>query len=577
MPQRKSDPKNKHLDKVITLAKKHSDDPAIEPFIRQYYDDIAEEDLLQHAPADLCGAALGHWEFGARRTAGETRVRVFNPDAEKDGWQSPHTILEMVNDDMPFLVDSTIMTLTRSGIGVHLTVHPILRLARDKRGAITRLVAPGEGQADALVESWMHLEVDHQTDTDILKKLETELRSTMRDVRATFSDWETMRTRVDEVCTAVEQHRAFLGDAEVDEGQRFLEWMANNHFTFLGFRVYELVEEKGEDVLKIVPNSGLGILRDAEAKISSSFLVLPKDVRTRARSREFMIVTKANSVATVHRPGYLDYVGVKRFDSKGNVIGEWRFLGLFTSTAYSRSPRDIPVLREKVAEVIRRSKLPAGSHDLKALLHILETFPRDELFQSTTDELFETAMGVVHLQERQRVKLLMRRDSFGRFFSCLVYVPRDRYNSQVRTKIQNILFKALNGKSVEHNVQLSESALARIHVIVRTAPWKLPKYDRRALQQEIALAVRSWQDELKDALVGKYGEEQGLKHFVRYGNYFPVAYQEDCKAKAAVFDIEQMDALNGDESLRMSLYRPKHAPLGYLRFKIFHREQEIPI
>ncbi|MGH8401503.1 MAG: NAD-glutamate dehydrogenase domain-containing protein, partial [Gammaproteobacteria bacterium] len=518
-------------------------------------------------------AALGHWEFGAKRAAHESRVRVFNPDAKKNSWKSPHTIIEMVNDDMPFLVDSTIMALTRNGIGVHLTIHPILRLKRDARGVVTGLA---EG-ADALAESWIHIEVDHQSDPANLKKLEAELQAAMRDVRATVSDWQVMRDKVSDVCKAVDAGRSVLGDAEVDEGQLFLRWMLENHFTFLGFREYQLAEENGEDVLKVVPRSGIGILKDAKGDAVSSHLVLPKDVRKRARVREFMIITKANSMATVHRPGYLDYVGIKRFDAKGNVSGEWRFLGLFTSTAYSRSPRDIPVIRKKVEEVLRRSELPAKSHDLKALLHILETFPRDELMQSTTDELFETAMGVVQLQERQRVKLFMRRDGFGRFFSCLVYLPRDRYNSQVRGRIENMLYRALNGKSVEHNVALSESALARLHIIVRTAPWKLPKYDRAALQQEIALAVRSWQDELRDALVEHCGEERGLKLFSRYGSHFPAAYQEDIKARAAAFDIEQIDTLTSETSLRMSLYRPASAPSGYLRFKTFHREQPIPI
>ena len=577
MQQRKSDSRKFHLEKIVALAKKQDATPIFENFLRQYYDDIAEEDLLQYTPTYLYGAALSHWKFGLKRPAGETLVRVYNPDAKNDGWKSPHTIIEMVNGDMPFLVDSTIMTLTRHGIGVHLTVHPILYLVRDKQDSIVRLDAADEQHMSGLVESWMHIEVDHQSDAATLKNLENELRSVMHDVRATVDDWHTMRERVGEICATVDQYRAFLGDAEVDEGQRFLEWLANNHFTFLGIREYNLVKEKGEDVLRIVPDSGLGILRDSSAKISSSFLVLPQDVRKRARAREFMIITKANSVATVHRPGYLDYVGIKRYDKDGNVDGEWRFLGLFTSTAYSRSPREIPVLRQKAAEVMRRSGLPSNSHDLKALLHILETFPRDELFQSTTDELFEAAMGVVQLQERQRVKLFIRRDSFGRFFSCLVYLPRERYNSQVRFRIENILFKALNGKSVEHNVHLSESALARVHIIVRTTPWKLPEYNRVALEQEIALAVRSWSDELREVLIKRFGEEQGLKLFGRYGNQFPVAYQEDIKAKAAVFDIEQMDALVGEDSLCMSLYRPKHMPDGYLRFKIFHREREISI
>ncbi|HEY3646191.1 MAG TPA: NAD-glutamate dehydrogenase [Gammaproteobacteria bacterium] len=575
MPQRKSPPKDKHLEKVIALAKKHPAAAQLERFILNYYDDIAEEDVLAQTPEDLYGAALSHWEFGSKRARGETKVRVFNPSEKKDGWKSPHTIIEMVNDDMPFLVDTTTMTLNRLGVGIHLTVHPIYHVQRDARGAIASLV---DGKQDGvLTESWMHIEVDNQAGAETLGKIETALQSAMRDVRATIGDWQAMRDKLKEVTQSVQKHRSVLGDAEVDEGIKFLEWLGDNHFTFLGVREYVLGEENGEEVLKLVPNSGLGILRETQSKVSQSFLVLPKDVRKRARAKEFMIVTKANSQATVHRPGYLDYVGVKRFGADGQVSGEWRFLGLFTTSAYAASPREIPVLREKVAAVMRRSELPAASHDGKALTHILETLPRDELFQSTTDELFETAMGVVQLQERQRVKLFIRRDSFGRFFSCLVYVPRDRYTTAVRQKIEAVLYQALNGKSVEHAVALSESALARLHVIVRTTPWQLPKYDRTAIEKDIVLAVRSWQDELKDALVEKCGEEHGLKLFARYGNHFPGAYQDDIKPKAAVFDVEEVDALNASGGLRMSLYRPFNAPPGYLRFKTFHREQTIPI
>jgi glutamate dehydrogenase len=575
MPQRKSPPKDKHLEKVIALAEKHPAAASLKTFIPQYYDDIAEEDILAHSPQDLFGAALSHWEFGAKRAKGETKVRVFNPSEKKDGWKSPHTIIEMVNDDMPFLVDTTTMTLNRLGVGIHLTVHPIYYVRRDARGAATQISV--QKQEGAIAESWMHIEVDSQAGVETLGRIETGLQSAVRDVRATIGDWQAMRDKLKEVRTTVPSYRSILGDAEVDEGVKFLEWLGDNQLTFLGVREYVLGEENGEEVLKLVPNSGLGILRDTNAKVSQSFLVLPKDVRKRARAKEFMIVTKANSQATVHRPGYLDYVGVKRFGADGQVTGEWRFLGLFTTSAYATSPRDIPVLREKVAAVMRRSELPASSHDGKALMHILETLPRDELFQSTTDELFETAMGVVQLQERQRVKLFIRRDSFGRFFSCLIYVPRDRYTTAVRQRIESILFQALNGKSVEHAVALSESALARLHVIVRTTPWQLPKYDRLALEQDIVLAVRSWQDELKNALVEVLGEEQGLKLFARYGNHFPGAYQDDIKPKAAVFDVEQVDALNASGGLRMSLYRPFNAPPGYLRFKTFHREQTIPI
>src|SRR5579859_949283 len=214
MPQRKSLPKDKHLEKVIALAKKHSAAADLEDFLQQYYADIAEEDLLAHSPEDLYGAALSHWEFGAKRLPGEAKVRVFNPTPKKDGWKSPHTIIEMVNDDMPFLVDTTTMTLSRLGLGIQLTVHPIYRVTRDGKGALTALL-DGARKDDMLTESWMHIEVDRQTDAETLGKLETELQNGMRDVRVTVKDFQAMRDKLTEVCASIHRNRSVLGDAEV--------------------------------------------------------------------------------------------------------------------------------------------------------------------------------------------------------------------------------------------------------------------------------------------------------------------------------------------------------------------------
>src|SRR5690606_12707756 len=301
--------------------------------------------------------------------------------------------------------------------------------------------------------------------------LEAELAAYMDDVRAAVEDWAAMRGKASEIVNLLSKQQPPLPAEEVTEGIKFIDWLVNNHFTFLGYREYDLVRENGEDILRTVPGTGLGILRNSADK-SQSFMVLPQDIREKARAKELLIITKANSIATVHRPSYLDYIGIKRFNDQGEVIGERRFLGLFTSSAYSRSPRDIPLLRQKVEQVMLRSRLPFNSHAGKALLHILETFPRDELFQASTEELFRVATGVQQLQERQRVKVFIRRDNFGRYFSCLVYVPRDRYNTQVREKIQDLLRERLNGIDVESSVQISESVLARVHLIVRTTPWQ---------------------------------------------------------------------------------------------------------
>lgn len=574
-----SDAKTRQIEKVVTYMKKKvgkEEASLLENFIRHYYSAVAGQDLLQRSPSELYGAAMAHFEFASKRTPGKPSIRIYNPSAKTHGYKSTHTVVEMVNDDMPFLVDSTSMALNKHGYSIHLTVHPIFKATRDKRGRLEQLVVPHEDLIGARQESFIRAEIDKETDRTDLAALEAELHGYMSDVNAAVEDWAVMRAKASEIINLLSKKPPKLEPAEISEGIKFLDWLVNNHFTFLGYREYDLTAENGEDVLKAVPESGLGILRNS-ADRSQSFMVLPKDIREKARRQELLIITKANSVSTVHRPSYLDYIGIKRFNEKGEVIGERRFLGLFTSSAYSRSPRDIPLLRQKVEQVMLRSRLPFNSHAGKALLHILETFPRDELFQASTEELFRTATGVQQLQERQHVKVFIRRDGFGRYFSCLIYVPRDRYNTQVREKIQGLLKHRLNGTEVESSAQISESVLARVHMIVRTTPWQFPEYDIQAIEDELEEIVRSWQDKLSDAAVDMYGEEHGLKLFHRYGEFLPAAYREDVKPKAAAFDLGKMDGLVSEQSLHMSLYRPQHNPKGLWRFKLFHAEQPLPI
>ncbi|MDX1443036.1 MAG: NAD-glutamate dehydrogenase [Gammaproteobacteria bacterium] len=580
MATKSRDAKIKQIEKVVAHAQKKADSHDTEllaEFIRHYYSAVAVEDLTARTPAELYGAALSHFEFANKRKKNTPAIRIFNPTQKKHGYKSTHTIIELVNDDMPFLVDSTGMAINRLGFAIHLTVHPIFKVMRDDKGKIEQIVPPHENLVEGQQESFIRLEIDRETDKETLAELEQTILSSMHDVRAAVEDWGDMRASALDIINLLSKQPPKLNASEVSEGIKFLDWLVNNHFTFLGYREYDLVTEDGDDVLKAVPKSGLGILRNDPKGSSQSFLVLPQDIRETARAKELLIITKANSISTVHRPSYLDYIGIKRFDDEGNVIGERRFLGLFTSSAYSRSPRDIPLLRQKVEQVMLRSRLPFNSHAGKALLHILETFPRDELLQASTDELFHIATGVQQLQERQRVKVFLRRDMFGRYFSCLIYVPRERYNTQVREKIMGLLKTELNGHEVESSAQISESVLARVHLIVRTTPWKFPDYDIQSIESQIEEIVRSWPDKLRDASVEKYGEERGLKLYNRFGEALPAAYREDVKPKAAAFDLEQMDGVQKGDELRMSLYRPTHNPKGLWRFKIFHAEQPLPI
>ncbi|HWZ71155.1 MAG TPA: NAD-glutamate dehydrogenase [Casimicrobiaceae bacterium] len=541
----------------------------LERFVQQYFSQLDPEDLAERQPADLYGAALSHWNFARKRDPGSVRLRVFNPSIEEHGWQSTHTIIEIANDDMPFLVDSVTMEVNRHGLTLHLIMHPIIAVKRSGDGTLVDLAA--DDDKDARHESFIRVEVDRIIEPARLDALATDLARVLDDVRMAVADWKAMRDRLLAILADTEKRPPPLPADELSEGKAFLAWLADDHFTFLGYRCHELVVQNGEDALKIIAGSSLGILREGEDKdVATSFSALPPDVKAYARRPELLVVTKSTSRSTVHRPGYLDYIAVKRFDARGEVCGEDRFLGLFTSAAYSAKPSDIPLLRRKTANVVARAGLVPGSHADKSLINILENYPRDELFQITEDDLLHTAMGILHLGERQRFRLFVRRDPFERFLSCLIYAPRENYTTELRQKWQTILTQAFHGSSSEFNVHLSESALARVLITVRTTPGSIPSFDVRELEAGLATVARRWTDDLKQALIEAVGEARGNDLARQFGAAFPAAYREDFTARAAVPDIQMVAKLSEAGPLGMSLYRPLEAAPGTLRFKLYH-------
>ncbi|MEO8136590.1 MAG: NAD-glutamate dehydrogenase, partial [Betaproteobacteria bacterium] len=565
------DLREQRLDEVTKLvhAKVTPEQRAtLQAFIATYFGQVDPEDLMERLPADLYGAALSHWNFARKRDTGHPRVRVFNPTIEEHGWQSTHTVVEIVNDNMPFLVDSVVMEVNRHGLTLHLIIHPIVAVERTSDGTLAGLAA-NSSPARAL-ESFIHVELDRVVLPEQLETLAADLLRVLGDVRAAVLDWKPLVGKVRAIAADVAKSPPPLPANELSEGIAFLEWVADNHFTLLGYRCHDLVTIDGQDALKIVAGSSLGIFRQTEGNdVAASFAVLPAEVKAYARRPELLVITKSTSRSTVHRPGYLDYLAVKRFDAGGQVCGEHRFLGLLTSTAYSANPADIPLLRRKTANVIAGAQLSHGGHAEKALINILANYPRDELFQITEDELLRTAMAILHLGERQRFRLFVRRDPFERFLSCLIYAPRENFTTEMRRKWQAILLQAFNGTSSEFNVHLSESTLARILITVRTTPGNVPGFDVRALEAQLAQAARRWDDDLKEALIAGMGESRGNALLREYGGAFPAAYREDFAARAAVPDIEIMDRLTAGESLGMSLYRPLEALPGALRFKLF--------
>jgi glutamate dehydrogenase len=541
---------------------------ALAPFFAAYYANVAPRDLVDSTPQTLFAAALAHWRMAERRAANTARVRAYNPNLEADGWKSARTVIEAVTDDMPFLVDSLAAELSRQGLVAHLVVHPIVAVRRDRDGVAVRTLPRDSDDKEARRESFLRAEVTAQT-PDRLTALAQGVAKVLDDVRAAVEDWAPMRARMAETAAALEGSR----DAETAEAREFLLWAHDNNFTFIGARDYD-VEGTGEKArFAVAGGSGLGILRDPARVVfeeNREKVPIPPEVRAYLERPEPLMITKANRKSPVHRPVHLDAISVKRRESSGRVVGERVFVGLFTSGAYSRVPRDIPLLRRKTEAVAARAAFRPGSHDAKALQHILDSYPRDELFQIATDELFDTALGVLQLQERLRVALFLRRDSFERFMSALIYIPRDRYTTDLRLRIQGILERVFAGTVTAHYIQFDDSPLARLLVLVQTVPGRIPPFDAAKLEDELAQAARSWADRLQAALVANLGEARGLVLFARYGQAFSPGYRDHVAPEAALADIALIDRVLQSGEIGLDLYRREGAADHQVRFKIYH-------
>ncbi|MEW1797303.1 NAD-glutamate dehydrogenase [Streptomyces niveus] len=576
-----------------TYDEKRPDNETLLAFLQKYYLHTAPDDLADRDPVDIYGAALSHYRLAEDRPQGTASVRVHTPTVEENGWTCTHTVVEVVTDDMPFLVDSVTNELSRQNRGIHAVIHPQILVRRDITGKLIEILPESRGDAaelshDTLIESWIHVEIDRETDRSDLKQITSDLQRVLSDAREAVEDWDKMRESALRIADELpgEPTADDLRDQEVEEARELLRWLADNHFTFLGYREYELTRD---DALTAVPGTGLGILRsdprhsDDEAHpVSPSFNRLPADARAKAREHKLLILTKANSRSTVHRPSYLDYVGVKKFDDKGNVVGERRFLGLFSSAAYTESVRRVPVVRRKVAEVLQGAGFSPNSHDGRDLLQILETYPRDELFQTPVDELRSIVTSVLYLQERRRLRLYLRQDEYGRYYSALIYLPRDRYTTGVRLRLIDILKEELGGTSVDFTAWNTESILSRLHFVVRvpqgTELTGLTDQDVDRIEARLVEAARSWADGFGEALNAELGEERAAELLRRYGNAFPEGYKADHSPRAAVADLVRVEELSREEKdFALSLYEPVGAGPGERRFKIYRTGEQVSL
>jgi glutamate dehydrogenase len=547
------------------------DDVTLARLVQRYWRYAPDEDLVGLSPAAMVDATRAHRELAEQRVTGELKLDIApSPDGEK-------TLVTIVTDDMPFLVDTVKSALNARNLDVDLLMHPLIVVRREPLGRLIEVLvdiepvdaAPASLGASEMLESWIHLEIARVRDADEVEELRRVLVNALTDVRDAVDDWSKMRAKALEIADELTSAHLPVPDKDIDDGIELLRWLGDDQFTFLGYREYRLAtDEHGDTIIAAVLGTGLGILRADQHK-PRHLGDMSQEAQDALLEKRLLIITKANSRSTVHRSVYLDYIGIKTFDSAGNVTGEKRFLGLFSSAAYLHSVKNLPVVKRKVAAVLERSELSPRSHSGKDLMAILEDYPRDDMFQIRTDELFDTVMGVLRLAGRRQLRLFLRKDLYGRFISCLVYLPRDRFNTANRLAVQGILLRELNGIGVDFTTRVGESPLARIHFIVRTDPSSPPPaIDIEAIQEQLVVATRNWDDDFRLLLERKVGDEQAKALYTRYVHALPEAYKDTHLPGEAAMDLAKLELLEEPNQLEMHVYR-RRLDERDIRFKVY--------
>ncbi len=546
------------IDSVASKAGKGRAPKLLEPFSRLLYGRGVPEDLEAYSADALAELAREAFGFLKERKPGRHKLRLYNPEDGAPGGLGEITVIEIANDDMPFLVDSTLGLLSERGHDIALVLHPILAVERSPKGELTGLDDGAAVVSDHFSrESFIHIHISRLGLESDRASLEADIDSMLKDVRTVVLDWPGMRDRLDRAVTDYQANPPAVAVEELSESIQFLQWLLDNHFTFLGMREYAFEGGPGHGQLKAVRGSGLGILRDPKVQVlrrGRELVEITPEVREFLNEPAPLIITKANVRATVHRRSHMDYIGIKQFSDDGQLMGELRLVGLFTSAAYTRSPRYIPMLRRKVGHVMASSGFKPDGHSGKALQNVLETFPRDELFQIDTETLTDTALGILQLEERPRTRMFVRRDKFDRFVSALVYVPRDRYTTDVRRRIGDLLASAYDGRVSAFFPAFPEGSLVRVHYILGRYEGETPSPDVAELEAQATEIVRTWDDRLTEAVQTECAPELADSFIGRYRGAFSAAYQEAFPPSQAVADILQMERLSDDGDIAVELH-----------------------
>ena len=558
----------KHIQAVKRSLKKSADSSILATCYKTtelFFGGMSVDEINIHGNKHWANVIVDFVKSVKKIPKGSSVVRVFNPELKVHGYDNHHTVIQVSCQDMPFLVDSITLAFTKIDLDVELMTHPVVHLERSKAGVFHELLDSSSHR-----ESWMHLEINKIIDAPKMNDLLLELELVINKVTACVDDWKPMLSKMDQA-----QKDLSLMDDKGTYGKqnKFINWLLDDNFTFLGYQYYQIKASGKSKQIIAQKDSALGLysskvyLQDIEALDEKEYKV--------KKQSDLVIITKLNARPRIHRAGTLDYIGVVVINDKGDVVGEHRFVGLFTSAAINTRPWDIPYISEKVKGVIKRFKFEKSSHTGKQIIHIIETLPRDELMQSSSNELYQTIYSILTIQERQKANVTVREDKFKRFYAFLVHIPRDKFNTSIRHTIQDILIKEVLGSDIEFQVKIEETNLTRLYVTVYSE--KHLELNTKNIELKISHALRSWQDELEEILYEKNGEDQGYALTQKYVNRFPMSYIDDVPPRVAAYDVGNAAKLTEVGGLQLSLYRPRDSSSKIFRFKIFRCENTIPL
>ena len=568
------------LKQISEIASSYiqEDQALLAQFIDHYYQSLHSEVAESISDVDLAGMALHHYMLVKQYDGQQPRLCLLNPNAEEQHFHSTRTVIQMVAYDRPFLIDTLSMCIEAQGIEVHRIYNTILEVQRDDDGEIVSIESAENSDTRNL--SLIHCEID-RLDAPQIEVLRQALLDKVATLDCVVGDWGAMQDKLAQIKDDLSHQQLPEAYHTAEEIQAFLQWIMKDNFIFLGFREYRLengdkLRATGEVTLKdelnliSVGGSGLGILKGAsEDARSESFAQMPDNLKKLLTIPRVLLLSKSSHVSPVHRPVYMDFLGIHKFDEAGELIGEYRFVGLLTSQAYQLTVQQIPLLREKANKIMAMANLPRNGHNYQKMMTIINALPRDDLFQASIQELYPIVSGIAQLQDKKRLRIFSRTDHYQRFVSSLVYIPRNKFNTELRIKVQQALIQAFGGISSGFTTEFNESYHARVHVHVRTVPGQIKAVDLPTLENELNILMEAWSDRYQQVLVESVGSQRANALSKQYLAYIPAAYQERFDVRTGVEDTKRLANLSADNPMLWHLYQSTGDRSNQLHLKLY--------